>query len=89
MTSPGKESTVVSSQSTDQKNGDEPSKQGVLRVLVPLWMSANFSDTEENTMKELIAKFSDQVKGVLSGFDRLVLRGALPPSATSKGWRAT
>lgn len=89
MTSPGKESTVVSSQSTDQKNGDEPSKQGVLLVLVHCGGLLIYSDTEENTMKELIAKFSDQVKGVLSGFDRLVLRGALPPSATSKGWRAT
>src|SRR5229473_2522768 len=35
------------------------------------------SRREENAMKEFIAKFGDQISGVLSGFDRLVFRGHL------------
>lgn len=40
-----------------------------------------FEDTgvrrEGNAMKEFIAKFSDQLLGVLSGFDRVLIRGSL------------
>jgi hypothetical protein len=35
------------------------------------------SKREENAMKEFIAKFGDQISGVVSGFDRLVFRGHL------------
>jgi hypothetical protein len=35
------------------------------------------SHRDENGMKEFIAKFGDQINGVLSGFDRLVFRGHL------------
>jgi hypothetical protein len=31
-------------------------------------------DTEENAMNEFIAKFSDDMQAVLSGFDRLLIR---------------
>src|ERR1035441_2726402 len=32
---------------------------------------------ERNAMKQFIAKFADQVDGILCGFDRLVMRGEL------------
>ncbi|HMD85689.1 MAG TPA: hypothetical protein VKO18_13425 [Terriglobia bacterium] len=35
------------------------------------------ADTEGKAMNEFIAKFGDQITGVLSGFDRLVPRGSL------------
>jgi hypothetical protein len=42
---------------------------------------------EENAMKEFIAKFGDQVSGVLAGFDRLVFRGHLRGISFVKGMK--
>src|SRR2546422_8770658 len=36
-------------------------------------------------MQQFIAKHQDQIAGVLSGFDRLVLRGTLPSIAYGQG----
>jgi len=36
-------------------------------------------------MKEFIAQFGDQITGVLSGFDRLVMRGTLRAIVGAKG----
>lgn len=33
--------------------------------------------TEENAMNEFIAKHQEEIRGALSGFDRMVLRGNL------------
>jgi hypothetical protein len=36
-------------------------------------------------MKGFIQRFADKITGVLSGFDRLVLRGTLRPIAYARG----
>jgi hypothetical protein len=46
------------------------------------------SDTEENAMKEFIARFGDRILGVLSGFDRVVLRGTLRAIVYAQGMEA-
>src|SRR5262249_5768397 len=45
-------------------------------------------DTEENAMHEFIAKHRDQIRGVLSGFDRLVFRDTLRAMRYAEGRKA-
>jgi hypothetical protein len=46
------------------------------------------SDTEENAVHEFIAKHRDQIRGVLSGLDRLVFRGTLRAIRYAEGMKA-
>jgi hypothetical protein len=46
------------------------------------------SDTEENAMHEFIAKYCEQIRGAVSGFDHLVFRGTLRAFRFAEGMKA-
>ena len=44
-----------------------------------------FTKRERRRMKKLVARFGKAVKGVLSGFDRIVFKGTILPLAHEDG----